>query len=72
MIVGERIMKRISDWESMTLDELFALREHVLDTLNERLRLKNAELSRRMRILSRSRARSGKRSQGAKVGHSDA
>jgi hypothetical protein len=40
-----------SQWESMTIDELFALREMMQDVLSERLKAKKAELERRLQIL---------------------
>jgi hypothetical protein len=39
------------DWESMTIDDLLALREEVQETLRERLKAKRAELDRRLRLL---------------------
>ena len=68
-------MKRMSksQWEAMTLGELFALRAFVHDALSERLKSKNAELAHRLRILSRGRARSNRRSLTAvRVADSDA
>jgi len=53
MIVG-RIMK--SDWEvqweSWTIDELFALREQMQDVLSAKLKAKKVELERRLRIIN--------------------
>jgi hypothetical protein len=43
-----------SDWESMTIDDLFALREQVQEILRARLKAKKAELDRRLRALARS------------------
>jgi hypothetical protein len=42
-----------SDWESMTIDDLFALREQVHEILRERLKTKQAELERRLLALAR-------------------
>jgi hypothetical protein len=42
-----------SDWESMTIDDLFALREQVQEILRARLKAKKAELDRRLRALAR-------------------
>jgi hypothetical protein len=39
------------DWQSMTIDDLLALREEVQETLRERLKAKRAELDRRLRSL---------------------
>jgi hypothetical protein len=41
-----------SDWECMTIDDLFALREQVQEILRERLRAKQAELDRRLQVLA--------------------
>ena len=41
-----------SNWESMTIDDLFALREQVQEILRERLKAKQAELDRRLRALA--------------------
>ena len=41
-----------SDWESMTIDDLFALREQVDEYLRERLNAKQAELDRRLQALA--------------------
>jgi len=41
------------DWESMTIDDLLALREQVQELLRERLKAKHAELDRRLRALTR-------------------
>jgi hypothetical protein len=52
MIVG-RVMKRWeSQWESMTIDELFELRELMQDVLSETLKAKKAEIERRLQILN--------------------
>jgi hypothetical protein len=40
-----------SNWESMTIDDLFALREQVQEILRERLKAKRAELERRLQAL---------------------
>jgi hypothetical protein len=39
------------DWESMTIDELFRLRELMQDVLSSKLKAKKAELERRLQIL---------------------
>ena len=49
MIVG-RVMK--SEWESMTLDELFALREQIQEVLSAKLIAKKAALERRLLTLN--------------------
>ena len=41
-----------SNWESMTIDDLFALREQVQEVLRERLKAKRAELDRRLKALA--------------------
>jgi hypothetical protein len=41
-----------SEWESMTIDELFRLRELMQDVLSERLKAKKLELERRLQILN--------------------
>lgn len=41
-----------SDWESMTIDDLFALREQVQVILRARLKAKQAELDRRLQALA--------------------
>ena len=41
-----------AQWESMTIDELFALRELMQDVLSERLKAKKAELERRLQALA--------------------
>lgn len=41
-----------SEWESMTFDELFRLRELMQDVLSERLKAKKVELERRLQILN--------------------
>jgi hypothetical protein len=41
-----------SNWESMTIDDLFALRERVQEILRERLKAKQAELDRRLQALA--------------------
>jgi hypothetical protein len=48
MIVGG-VMK--SEWESMSIDELFALRELMQDVLSAKLRAKKATLERRLQAL---------------------
>jgi hypothetical protein len=49
MIVG-RVMK--SEWESMTVDELFALREQIQEVLSAKLIAKKAALERRLLTLN--------------------
>jgi BMFP domain-containing protein YqiC len=41
-----------SQWESMTVDELFALREEMQEVLSIKLRAQKAELERRLQILN--------------------
>ena len=41
----------MSQWESMTIDELFALREQMQDVLNDKLLAKKATLERRLQTL---------------------
>ncbi len=41
-----------SEWESMTIDELFRLREQMQDVLSLKLKAKKAELERRLQILN--------------------
>ena len=41
-----------SNWDSMTIDDLFALREQVQEILRERLKAKQAELDRRLQALA--------------------
>ena len=40
------------DWESMTIDDLCALREQVQQILRERLKAQRAELERRLQALA--------------------
>jgi hypothetical protein len=40
-----------SNWESMTIDDLFVLREQVHEILRERLKAKRAELDRQLQAL---------------------
>jgi len=40
-------------WESMTVDELFALREQMQEILSAKLKAKKADLERRLQILNR-------------------
>ncbi|MEH2537164.1 MULTISPECIES: hypothetical protein [unclassified Bradyrhizobium] len=40
-----------SQWESMTIDELFELREMMQDVLSERLKAKKAEIEHRLQML---------------------
>jgi hypothetical protein len=48
MIVG-RVMK--SEWKSMSIDELFALRELMQDVLSAKLRAKKAAFERQLQAL---------------------
>ena len=41
-----------AQWESMTIDELFELRELMQDVLSEKLKAKKAETERRLQILN--------------------
>ena len=41
-----------SHWESMTVDELFALREQMQEVLSAKLKVKKAALERRLQSLS--------------------
>ena len=41
-----------SDWESMTIDDLFVLREEVQEILRERLKARQAELEHRLLALA--------------------
>jgi hypothetical protein len=41
-----------SQWESMTVDELFALREQMQEVLSIKLRAQKAELERRLQMLN--------------------
>ncbi len=40
-----------SQWESMTIDELFALRELMQDVLSERLKARKAEIESKLEML---------------------
>jgi len=40
-----------SQWESMTIEELFELRELMQDVLNERLKASRAEIKRKLKTL---------------------
>ena len=40
-----------SQWESMTIDELFELRELMQDVLSERLKARKAEIERKLKML---------------------
>jgi hypothetical protein len=42
-----------SEWESMSIDELFALRERMQDVLSAKLRAKKAALERQLQVLDR-------------------
>ena len=39
------------NWESMTIDELFELRELMQDVLSERLNARKAEIERKLKML---------------------
>jgi hypothetical protein len=41
-----------SQWESMTIDELFVLREQMQEVLSARLKAKKVELKRRLQALN--------------------
>ena len=41
----------MSEWESMTIDELFALREQMQQVLSARLKAKKVEIERRLQQL---------------------
>ena len=41
-----------SQWESMTVDELFALREQMQEVLSIKLRAQKAKLERRLQMLN--------------------
>jgi hypothetical protein len=43
----------ISQWKSMTVDELIALREQMQEILSARLKMKKSDLDRRLQILDR-------------------
>ena len=47
MIVGDVVN---SEWESMTIDELFSLREVMQDVLSKRLKAKKGEIERRLQM----------------------
>jgi hypothetical protein len=49
MIVGTSMK---SEWESMTIDDLFALREQMQEVLSEKLKAKKVELERRLQQLN--------------------
>ena len=40
-----------SQWETMTIEELFELRELMQDVLSERLKAKRAEIERKLQML---------------------
>ncbi len=40
------------EWESMTIDELFELREMMQDVLSERLKARKAEIERKLQMLN--------------------
>jgi hypothetical protein len=42
----------MSEWESMTTDDLFALREQMQEVLSAKLRAKKVELERRLKQLN--------------------
>ncbi len=50
MIVGGRVV--MSEWESMTIDELFVLREQMHEVLSAKLLAKKAMLERRLETLN--------------------
>ena len=49
MIAGGDMLS--DDWESMTIDELFELRELMQDVLSERLKARKAEIQRKLKML---------------------
>ena len=52
MIVGGRVMTKKSNWESMTIEELFTLRELMQDVLVTKFKNRHAELQRKLRTLN--------------------
>ena len=50
MIAGDGDM--LSDWESMTIDELFALREEMAAILSAKLMARKTEIEKRLRQLN--------------------
>jgi hypothetical protein len=61
-------MKKIdweSQWESMTIDELFELREMMQDVLMERLKAKKAEIERKLQMLNKPSSESGSSKSGS-------
>ena len=42
----------MSQWEAMTIDELFALREQMQEVLSAKLTAKKVELDRRLQVLN--------------------
>ena len=42
----------MSEWESMTIDDLFALREQMREMLSAKLKAQKVELERRLQILN--------------------
>ena len=49
---GDMVSDWKSQWDSMTIDELFELRELMQDVLSEKLKAKKAEIERRLQILN--------------------
>ena len=48
-----------SQWEAMTIDELFELREMMQDVLMERLKAKKAEIERKLQMLNQPSSKGG-------------
>ena len=48
-----------SQWEAMTIDELFALREQMQEVLSAKLTAKKLELDRRLEVLNKQSIRVG-------------
>jgi hypothetical protein len=51
-----------AEWEAMTIDELFELRELMQDVLSERLKAKKAEIELRLQKLDRRSSDNGPKS----------
>ncbi|MEH2589812.1 hypothetical protein [Bradyrhizobium sp. AZCC 1721] len=48
-----------SQWDSMTIDELFELREMMQDVLSEKLKAKKAEIEQRLKMLNQPSSHGG-------------
>jgi len=57
-----------SEWESMTIDELFQLRELMQDVLMKRLEAQKAELERRLKTLGQAPSDGGPTTRNPKSG----